>query len=107
MHLSTFHGSGDFGDLENGKFEIGFDEAEDEDIEAEGTLSDWEDIEYEKNAENPKLVWDFEEEELTQFACQLYESLFRDGATVKAALQSAMSSTDRKLRYSLHLPNMT
>ncbi|KAL8136805.1 hypothetical protein V2J09_002806 [Rumex salicifolius] len=106
MHLSTFHGSGDFGDLENGKFEIGFDEAEEEDMEAD-TLSDWEDIEYEKIADNPKVLWEIEEDELSRFACQLYESLFRDSATVDAALQSAMASTNRKLKFSLHLPNMT
>lgn len=105
MQSSTFHGSGDFDDLEKGKFELGEEDAEDEEAEPASPVSDWEDSDLDKGLETSKGFWDHEEEELSQFVCQLYESLFREGASVHAALQSTLAS-HRKLRYACHLPSM-
>lgn len=105
MQSTTSHGSCDFDVLENGKFELGEEEAEDEAAEPVSPISDWEDSDFEKNMETPKGFWDHEEEELSHFVCQLYESLFREGATVDTALQTTLAS-HRKLRYSCHLPSM-
>lgn len=106
-HPEMHMGSGEFNALENGKFEIGVEETEDDELEAASQLSDWEDIEAEKSGEqHPKGFWDLEEEELSRFVCQLYDLLILVGASVEDALQSAMASTSRKLSYSLHLPNM-
>uniref|UniRef100_A0A803M1Z9 PNPLA domain-containing protein n=1 Tax=Chenopodium quinoa TaxID=63459 RepID=A0A803M1Z9_CHEQI len=106
MQLASFHGSGDFDDLENGKFELGEDDAEDEEPAEPGSpISDWEDSDLEKSTENTsKAFWDHEEEELSQFVCHLYDSVFREGANVHTALQNALAS-HRKLRYSCHLPS--
>ncbi|WCJ20245.1 Phospholipase A I [Euphorbia peplus] len=97
------HGSDEA--LENGKFEIGEDEAEEEETEPISPMSDWEDNDLEKNGEFYKGFWDDNEEELGQFVCQLYDSLFRGGARVDIALQNALVS-HRKLRYSCHLPSI-
>ncbi|XP_010665553.1 phospholipase A I isoform X2 [Beta vulgaris subsp. vulgaris] len=106
MQSATFHGSGDFDVLESGKFELGEDEAENEEpTEPVSPISDWEDSDFEKSTETSKGFWDHEEEELSHFVCHLYESLFREGGTVHTALQSALGSY-RKLRYSCHLPSM-
>ncbi|KAA8515487.1 hypothetical protein F0562_018902 [Nyssa sinensis] len=105
MQLATFHGSGDFNVLENGKFEIGEEEVEDEEPEPVSPVSDWEDSEPEKSGERSMCFWDDEEEELSQFVCQLYDSLFREGAKVDVSLQHALAS-HRKLRYSCHLPSI-
>lgn len=105
MQLTTFHGSGDFTALENGKFEIGED-VEDDDIEPVSPISDWEDSEPEKSLDHRSAgFWDDDEEELSQFVQLLYESLFREGARVDVALQYALAS-HRKLRYSCHLPRI-
>lgn len=96
-------GSTEFNGLENGKFEIGDEEVEDEDTEPASPSSDWEDIETEKNGEHPMSFWDDEEEELSQFVCQLYEHLFKGGARVDEALQLARAS-HRSPRYSCHVP---
>lgn len=98
-------GSTDFSVLE--KFEIGEEEAEDEegeDEEAEpvSPVSDWEDSE---NGDRSTGFWDDDEEEVSQFVCQLYDSLFREGASVDVALRHALAS-HRKLRYSCHLPSI-
>lgn len=98
-------GSTDFNVLE--KFEIGEEEAEDEegeDEEAEpvSPVSDWEDSE---NGDRSTGFWDDDEEEVSQFVCQLYDSLFREGASVDVALRHALAS-HRKLRYSCHLPSI-
>uniref|UniRef100_A0A5B6ZNM3 Patatin n=1 Tax=Davidia involucrata TaxID=16924 RepID=A0A5B6ZNM3_DAVIN len=105
MQLATFHGSGDFSVLENGKFEIGEEEVEDEEPEPASPVSDWEDSEPEKSGERSTCFWDDDEEELSQFVCQLYDSLFREGAKVDVALQHVLSS-HRKLRYTCHLPSI-
>ncbi|KAI8001414.1 Phospholipase A I [Camellia lanceoleosa] len=106
MQLTTFHGSGDFNALENGKFEIGEEELEDEEAEPASPVSDWEDdSEPEKSGDRSMAFWDDDEEELSQFVCQLYDSLFRDGARLDVALQHALAS-HRKLRYSCHLPSI-
>ncbi|XP_057536725.1 phospholipase A I-like [Amaranthus tricolor] len=100
----TLPGTNDFDVLENGKFSLK-EEAEDEEPpEALSPTSDWEDSDLENSTESSKVFCDHEEEELTSFVCHLYEALFREGATVKSALQCALAS-HRKLRYSSHLPN--
>lgn len=105
MQLSAVHGPGEYNVFENGKFEIGEEEAEDDDTEPASPVSDWEDSDPEKNGDRFVDIWDADEEEMSQFVCQLYESLFRDGATVDAALQHALAS-HRKLRYVCHLPSI-
>ncbi|KAK9681595.1 hypothetical protein RND81_10G013700 [Saponaria officinalis] len=102
---ATFHDSGDFNVLPNGKFELGEEDADDEDTEPPSPVSDWEDSDVEKTAETSKGFRDHEEDELSRFVCRFYESLFREGASVHSALQSALAS-HRKLRYSCHLPTM-
>ncbi|KAM3362609.1 phospholipase A I [Capsicum galapagoense] len=105
VQLSTFHGSGDFNSFDNGKFEIGEEEAEDDDTEPSSPASDWEDSEPEKNEGNSRFFWDDDEGELSQFICQFYESLFQGGSRIDAALQHARAS-HRSLRYSCHLPSI-
>ena len=103
IQLTTLHGSGDFGAIENGKFEIGSEEAEDEEPEPASPISDWEDSDLERNTDRSTGFWDTDEDEMSQFTCQLYDSLFREGSTVDVALQHALAS-HRKLRYLCHLP---
>ena len=102
--LTTFHGSGEFHFQENGKFEIGEDEAEDEDIDSTSPMSDWEDSEPDKSVDHKMGLWDDDEEELSQFICLFYDLLFRDGTGVDTALQNALAS-HRKLRYVCHRPS--
>ncbi|XP_068666286.1 phospholipase A I-like isoform X2 [Aristolochia californica] len=102
--LALFHGS-DFSGLDNGRFEIGDEEADDEEPEPEpvSPVSDWEDSDAEKG--DCSSGWrDDEEEELSQFVRDLYDSLFREGARVDVALRNALAS-NRKLRYTCHLPH--
>ncbi|XP_054777187.1 phospholipase A I-like isoform X1 [Prosopis cineraria] len=89
---------------ENSKFEIGEDDAEDEN-EPASPLSDWEDIDNEKNLDRNVCFWEDDEEEVSQFVCQLYDSLYREGASVNVALQHALSS-HRRLGYVCHLPTI-
>ncbi|GLT29375.1 hypothetical protein SLA2020_042470 [Shorea laevis] len=103
--LTSYHGSGEFNVLENGRFELGEEEAEDEEAEPPSPVSDWEDSETEKIGDHSTSFGDNNEEELSSFVCQLYDSLFREGATVDVALQKALAS-HRKLRYSCHLPKI-
>lgn len=103
--LTTFNESGEFSTFENGKFEIGEEEAEDEEPEPASPVSDWEDSDPEKNGDCSTGIWDTDEEEMSQFLCQLYDSLFREGANVEVALHHAVAS-HRKLRYSCHLPTI-
>ncbi|OVA10564.1 Armadillo [Macleaya cordata] len=101
MQLTSFNGSGEFDTLENGRFEIGDEEAEDEEVQQPPSpVSDWEDSETEKGQE-----WANDEEELSRFICLLYDALFREGARVDVALQHALGSHP-KLRYSCHLPSI-
>ena len=102
--LATFNGSGEFNIFENGKFEIGEEEAESEEAEPASPVSDWEDSDPERSGDCSHSFWDEDEEELSQFACELYDSLFRVGASVDVALQHALAS-HRRLRYSCHLPS--
>lgn len=100
--------------MENGKFEIGEDEDNEEDEVGDTTsnspvMSDWEDSDLERCAEHHNkgsggCFWDDDEAELSQFVCKLYESMFREGASVEAALQHALASSHKRLRYSCHLP---
>nr|XP_011459970.1 PREDICTED: phospholipase A I isoform X2 [Fragaria vesca subsp. vesca] len=99
-------GSTDFSVLE--KFEIGEeeeaeeDEVEDEATEPESPVSDWEDSENENRSIG---FGDDDEEEVSQFVCHLYDSLFREGVSVDVALRHALAS-HRKLRYTCHLPSI-
>lgn len=109
MQLTTFHGSGEFNDMENGKFEIGVDEGDDEYTEPTSPTSDWEDSETDKGTttgtDKGMLVWDDDEEELSRFVCQLYDSIFTGGARVNVALQQALAS-HRTIRYLCHFPRV-
>lgn len=89
--------------MENGKFEIGEDEGEDDDAEPSSPISDWEDSDAEKIGNFSLDIWDDDEGELSLFVCDLYDSLYREGANVNAALHHALAS-HRKLRYACHLP---
>ncbi|CAN6865341.1 unnamed protein product [Brassica oleracea] len=101
---------------ENGKFEIGEEEDEEEE-EAEReqmepptptATSDWEDSDHEKmNGDDNKCsgLWEDEEEQVSEFVCQLYDMLFRENASVDVALQKALAS-HRKLRYTCHLASV-
>ncbi|XP_028762953.1 LOW QUALITY PROTEIN: phospholipase A I-like [Neltuma alba] len=102
--LTHFDGSREMNALENGKFEIGEDEMEDE-HELESPSSDWEDSDAEKLEEQTTYIYDDNEEELSQFVCQLYESLFREGAGIKVALEQALAS-HRRLGYVCHLSSI-
>ncbi|KAJ0082211.1 hypothetical protein Patl1_11087 [Pistacia atlantica] len=97
--------SGDFSALENGRFEIGEEEAEDEDAEPISPISDWEDSEPEKTGDRLMGLWDDDEEDLSKFICHFYDSLFREGVRVDVALQNALAS-HRKQRYTCHLPGI-
>lgn len=103
--MSTLHGSGDFNSFDNGKFEIGEEEGEDDDTEPSSPASDWEDSEPEKSEGRSQFFWDDDEGELSQFICQFYESLFQGGSKIDDALQHARAS-HRSLRYSRHLPSV-
>ncbi|KAJ6999540.1 hypothetical protein NC653_010297 [Populus alba x Populus x berolinensis] len=107
MPVTLVHGSGEFNVLENGRFEIGEEEAEEDEEEAEPTspVSDWEDSDAEKHDDRSIGFWDDDEEDLSQFICKLYDSLFQEGARVDAALQNALAS-HRRQRYSCHLPGV-
>ncbi|XVF27843.1 hypothetical protein REPUB_Repub14bG0144100 [Reevesia pubescens] len=104
VSLPTVSGSGGYNALENGRFEIGIEDAEDEEAELISPVSDWEDSDFEKNGNHHSTgFWDEEEEELSRFLCQLYDSVFREGARVDVALKNALAS-HRKRRYSCRLP---
>ncbi|KAL2495360.1 Phospholipase A I [Forsythia ovata] len=103
--LTSLYASGEFSTFENGKFEIGEEEAEDEETDPASPTSDWEDSEPEKNVELSMPFWDDDEKELSQFVCALYDSLFQGGGRVDVALQNALAS-HRSLRYACHLPSI-
>ncbi|RZC50555.1 hypothetical protein C5167_018992 [Papaver somniferum] len=100
--LAAIHRSGEFNTLDNGRFEIGDEETEADDMQQKPPSpgSDWEDGDPDKAQE---LVDD--EEELSRFICLLYDALFQEGARVDVALQHALASHP-KLRFSCHLPSM-
>ncbi|KAK7264498.1 hypothetical protein RJT34_32107 [Clitoria ternatea] len=102
--LATFDGSNELNVMENGKFEIGEDDADDENTPA-SPVSDWEDSDAEKTADQNFSLWDDDEEELSKFVCLLYDSLYREGASVNVALQHALASY-RKMGYVCHLPGI-
>ncbi|KAL1358506.1 hypothetical protein HN51_003768 [Arachis hypogaea] len=103
--LATFDGTGELFVMENnGKFEIGEDEADD-DTAPDSPLSDWEDSDAEKNGDRTLSFWNDDEVELSQFVCHLYDSLFREGAGIHLALEHALAS-HRRLRYVCHLPHI-
>lgn len=105
MQITSFHGSIEFGALENGRFEIGEDEVEDDETEPASPASDWEDSEPDRCGEHGKFSWEDDEDEMSQFVCQLYESLLKAGARIDVALQNALAS-HRSLRFLCHLPTI-
>lgn len=115
--LITSQGSSEYniGD-QNGKFEIGEEEDEEEEVNEEmereemeppTPTSDWEDSDHEKTNRDDKYcgLWEDDEEEVSEFVCQLYDQLFRENSRVVVALQKALAS-HRKPRYTCHLPNV-
>ncbi|XP_047954768.1 phospholipase A I-like [Salvia hispanica] len=104
LQLTSFYGAGEFSSYENGKFEIGYEEGEEEDPEPSSPISDWEDSDPDKNGEQPMSLWDDDEKELSQFVSKLYESMYEGGARVDVALKRVLAS-HRSLRYSCHLPS--
>ncbi|KAK6917317.1 Patatin-like phospholipase domain [Dillenia turbinata] len=103
--LTTFSGSSEFCIFENGKFEIGEEDADDDEADKEepnSPVSDWEDSDPEGTRDHSMGFWDGNEEELSRFVCQLYDYLFREGATVKVALQHALA-LHRKLSFAFKL----
>ncbi|KAL0310711.1 UNVERIFIED_CONTAM: Phospholipase A I [Sesamum angustifolium] len=104
MQLMSFYRPGDFGCFKDGRFEIGEEEGEDEDVQSNSPASDWEDSEPEKDVECNLSFWDDDEKELSQFTRELYESLFQGGGRVDIALKNSLAS-HRGLRYSCHLPS--
>jgi len=102
---STTLQAGDYDVIENGKFELGEEEGEDDDVEPSSPTSDWEDSDVEKMGNYSLDTWDDNEEELSQFVCHLYDSLFRERASVYDALHHALASHP-KLRYTCHLPGV-
>ncbi|KAK6149781.1 hypothetical protein DH2020_017306 [Rehmannia glutinosa] len=105
LQLTSFYGAGEFSSYENGRFEIGEEEGEDEDSEPSSPVSDWEDSEPDKNGDDSMFFWDDDEKELSQFVSKLYDSLFQGGGRVDVALKNALVS-HRSLRYSCHLPSI-
>ena len=91
--------------MENGKFEIGEEEAEDDEAGPTSPVSDWEDSDAERDVDHNLCFGDDDEEQLSQFVCQLYDSLFREGASINVALQHALAS-HRRLGYVCHLPTI-
>ncbi|CAN6205555.1 unnamed protein product [Urochloa humidicola] len=97
----AYYGMDVNGSLENGKFVIGDEEAEESEPEPVSPISDWEDSDAEKSGNH-----DMDDEEyLAQFMCLLYDKLFREGVTVDTALQQALR-LHPKLKYSCHLPHV-
>ncbi|KAI3682880.1 hypothetical protein L1987_83215 [Smallanthus sonchifolius] len=105
---TQFYGSCDLTELQNSKFEIGVEEPEDEDLCAASPISDWENMTERDTpgANRGTLIWDDDDEEqLSKFICQIYESMHLIGDRVDLALQQALAS-HRSMRYSCHLPRM-
>ncbi|ONM24111.1 Phospholipase A I [Zea mays] len=97
----VYHGMDVNRSLENGKFVIRDEEADESEPEPVSPISDWEDSDVEKGGNH-----DVDDEEyLAQFMCLMYDKLFREGVTVDTALQQALRSHP-KLKYSCHLPNV-
>ncbi|GMJ15302.1 hypothetical protein like AT1G61850 [Hibiscus trionum] len=101
----TATGSGKHDGLENGGNKISVEDLKDEEAEHLSLASDREDSYLEKNENHQSGGFQDEEEELSRFVCQLYDSVFREGAAVDVALENALAS-HRKLRYACHLPNV-
>lgn len=95
---SGFFGSGDLNGVENGRFEIGDEEADIEEQEPGSPMSDWEESDPEQSS------FQKDEEDLSHFVCKLYDGIFR-GLKVNVALQQALAPHP-KLKYVCHLPNM-
>ncbi|KAI3510282.1 hypothetical protein L1887_17152 [Cichorium endivia] len=106
--LTSFHGSFNLSELDNVKFEIGVEELEDEDVGPMSPRSDWEDMTERDTpgAGRGTLIWDDDDEEdLSNFILQLYDSIHLGGERVDVALRHALD-VHRTIRYSCHLPRM-
>ncbi|KAL4562496.1 hypothetical protein LXL04_034702 [Taraxacum kok-saghyz] len=107
-HLTSFHGSFNLSELEKVKFEIGVEEWEDEDVGPVSPRSEWEDM---TERDTPgrglgTLIWDDDDEEdLSNFTRQLYDSIHLGGERVDVALRHALDA-HRTIRYSCHLPRV-
>ncbi|KAM0012207.1 putative phospholipase A(1) [Helianthus debilis subsp. tardiflorus] len=106
--LTSFYGSCDYlSELQNAKFEIG-EEPEDEDLGITTPSSEWENMTERDTpcADGGTLIWDDDdEEELSKFICEIYESIHLRGERVDFAVRQALAS-HRSIRYSCHLPRM-
>ncbi|OAY70487.1 Phospholipase A I [Ananas comosus] len=106
LQCGLSHPTGDYNGIENGKFVIGDDEGEEEEEpEPASPASDWEDSDADKSCEHHVSNWNDDEEDLSQFICLLYDTLFREGARVDVALQQAVRSHP-KWKYTCNLPNL-
>ena len=110
--LTSFHGSCDFSELENVKFEIGLEEVEEEEEDSGITTtspnSDWENMTQRgtPGKDQGTVIWDDDDEEdLSKFICQIYDSIHLKGGRVDVALQQAVAS-HRTMKYLCHLPSM-
>lgn len=100
-----FPGMVDNDSFENGRFEIGDEDADDDEPEPPSPVSDWEDSDAERGSDH-FLAWNRDDEDdLSKFVCLLYDSLFRGGSRADVALQHALRSHP-KLRYTCHLSNI-
>ncbi|KAL8259333.1 hypothetical protein R6Q59_027286 [Mikania micrantha] len=104
-HLTSFYGSCDLIELQNPKFEIGVDDPEDEDLRTTSPISDWENMTTPGTDRGTLNLDDDDEEQLSKFMCDIYESMHLRGDRVDFALQKALVSHP-SMRYSCHLPRM-
>ncbi|GJX03474.1 phospholipase A I-like protein [Tanacetum coccineum] len=107
--LTSFHGSCDFSELENVKFEIGLEEVEEEeDCGTTTTSPNWENMTQRgtPGKDQGTLIWDDDDEkDLSKFICEIYDLIHLKGGRVDVALQQAVAS-HRTMRYLCHPPRM-
>ncbi|GJT88376.1 hypothetical protein Tco_1070093 [Tanacetum coccineum] len=109
--LTSFHGSCDFSELENVKFEIRLEDVEEEEDCGTTTTSPNNDSENMTQRGTPgkdqgTLIWDDDDGEgLSKLFCQIYDSIHLKGCRVDVALQQVVAS-HRAMRYLCHLPCM-
>nr|GEX43802.1 phospholipase A I-like [Tanacetum cinerariifolium] len=97
--LKSFHGSCDFSELENVKFEIGLKEVEEEEEDCGTTTTspnrDWENMTQRgtPGKDQGTLIWDDDDEkDLSKFICEVYDLIHLKGGRVDVALQQAVAS---------------
>ncbi|KAI7752594.1 hypothetical protein M8C21_010642, partial [Ambrosia artemisiifolia] len=104
---TSSYGSCDYlTELQNAKFEIGVEEHEEDDLGTTSPVSEWENMTERDTTDAGTLIWDDDdEEELSKFICEIYESIHLRGERVDFAVRQALAS-HRSIRYSCHLPRM-